>query len=104
MNNTNKIKELSIVAQRVMPPNGEAYLFGSRARGEARSDSDWDVLVLLDKEHITLEDYSLYGYPFMELGWDIDAIIIPIMYTKRDWERSNFTPFYKNVMHDRIRL
>jgi len=25
-------------------------LFGSQARGDARPDSDWDLLVLLDKE------------------------------------------------------
>lgn len=37
-------------------PNVKAYLLGSRARGDARKDSDWDVLILLDKPRITLED------------------------------------------------
>jgi len=27
-------------------PNAEAYLFGSRARGNEDTDSDWDVLIL----------------------------------------------------------
>ncbi|MCR4826365.1 MAG: nucleotidyltransferase domain-containing protein, partial [Bacteroidales bacterium] len=27
-------------------PNAEVWLYGSRARGTAREDSDWDVLVL----------------------------------------------------------
>ena len=102
--NNDKMQALTDTARRVMPEGGEAYLFGSRARGEARSDSDWDVLVLLDTDRITNDDFSRYGYPFMELGWDIDAMICPIMYTKKDWERSSFTPFYKNVMQDRIRL
>lgn len=30
-------------------PQAEVWLFGSRARGDARPDSDWDFLVLTDK-------------------------------------------------------
>lgn len=105
MNTVEKIKQMSATAKRIMPSGGEAWLFGSQARGTAREDSDWDILILLEKEgHITLEDYGKYAYPFQELGWDIDAMVSPIVYTKRDWERSSFTPFYKNVMQDRIRL
>jgi predicted nucleotidyltransferase len=104
MNSQEKIREMSAAAKRVMPSNGEAYLFGSQARGTANENSDWDILILLDKDRITHEDYLLYGYPFLELGWDIDAMISPILYTKKDWEKRSFIPFYKNVMRDRIRL
>ncbi len=31
-------------------PGAEAYLFGSRARGDYRQDSDWDVLILVDNQ------------------------------------------------------
>jgi predicted nucleotidyltransferase len=30
-------------------PQAEVWLFGSRARGDARHDSDWDFLVLTDE-------------------------------------------------------
>ena len=30
-------------------PQAEVWLFGSRARGDARPDSDWDFLVLTEK-------------------------------------------------------
>lgn len=30
-------------------PNAEIIQFGSRARGEAKEDSDWDVLILIDQ-------------------------------------------------------
>ena len=29
------------------PSDGMAYLFGSRARGDANPDSDWDILLLI---------------------------------------------------------
>ncbi len=104
MTSEEKIEQMKALASRVMPQDGEVWLFGSRARGTANADSDWDILVLLDTDHVTFEDYSRYGYPFMALGWDIDAMISPIVYTKKDWERSSFTPFYKNVMQERVAI
>ena len=81
-----------------------AYLYGSRARGTANEDSDWDILIVLNKDELTTEDYNEISYPLTALGWDLNQIISPMMYTKRDWEKSSFTPFYKNVQHDAIPL
>ena len=53
-----------------MPANSSLLLYGSRARGDNRVDSDWDLLILLDKPKLSSQDYD-YGYPFRELGWDI---------------------------------
>ena len=42
------IKE--VIAQ-VMPYRCKSGTFGSQARNDAREDSDWDILILLDKEN-----------------------------------------------------
>lgn len=99
-----EIGRLSAVAGRVLAEDGEAWLFGSQARGTSRPDSDWDVLVLLGKESLSHTGFVTYAYPFIEEGWDIDAMVSPILLTKNDWEASSFTPFYKNVVNDRIAL
>ena len=99
-----KIKTLSNVACNVLPADAEAWLFGSQARGTARTDSDWDILVLLNKDKILHTDFDKYAYPFVKTGWDIDAMVAPILLTKKDWDASKFTPFYKNVTNDRIAL
>lgn len=94
-----KIAEL---AKTVIPKGGHLWLYGSQARGDFHNDSDWDLLILLDKEKITSDDHDNCGYPFRELGWNLDATISPILYTLSDWEKYSFTPFYKNVEQDKI--
>lgn len=46
-----------------MPAGGKAILFGSQARGTARDDSDWDILIILDKEKLMAADYDNITYP-----------------------------------------
>lgn len=57
------------ILREAAPRKGQAVLFGSRARGDARSDSDRDVLILLDKDRITPAD--------------MDEMINPVMCTLR---------------------
>jgi len=92
------------VLQKAHQSGARAILFGSRARGDARKDSDWDILILLDKEQITPVDKDGISYPIFELGWEIDEMIHPIMYTTKEWEAKSYTPFYKNVMKEGVSL
>ena len=64
-------------AHEVTPPGSTILLFGSQARGDARPDSDWDLLILVKKDRLAPEDFSHYAYPFMLLGFDNDAMVNP---------------------------
>jgi len=90
--------------KRQLLPNERLILFGSQARGDAREDSDWDLLVLLDKEKKKYEDEDIYGYPFTEIGLRHKTYISVKIYTKNDWKKRIPTPFYKNVEHDGIEI
>lgn len=87
-----------------LPKNGRALLFGSQARGTAHSDSDWDILVILDKDKLQPSDYDEVTFPLTMLGWEIGQQINPILYSSKEWERSAHTPFRKNVEQDAIPL
>ncbi len=101
---TKVINQISQTAWKVAPKAKHVVLFGSQARGDARDDSDWDILVLLDKDRINLEDIDEVSYPLRELGWELGEDINTVLYTVDDWEKSSFTPFYKNVTKDGIEL
>lgn len=95
---------IKTLRRQVVPQDGRLVLFGSRARGDYRPDSDWDLLILLNKDKVTMSDYANISYPFAELGWEIGEEIHPIIYTQSEWEKRHFTPFYKNVMKEGIAL
>lgn len=67
-----------------MPAGGKAILFGSQARGTAKDDSYWDILIILDKEELLPSDYDNVTYPLTELGWELGKEINPVMYSARE--------------------
>ena len=104
MKSSDILKEIKRIAKEVLPKGGQLILYGSRARNEATEDSDWDLLILLDKPEIEQHDYRYVLYPFTALSWDVGETISPIIYTKDEWKKYSFTPFYKNVEQDGIVL
>lgn len=96
--------QIKKLAATTVPKGGRAILYGSRARGDARKDSDWDLLILLNKDRLEQSDYDNVSYPFVLLGCDMGEEINPILYTTKEWEAYKITPFHENVTREGIEL
>lgn len=80
-----------------------AILFGSQARGDSHAGSDWDLLLVVERESpVTIVERGKLTYPFYELGMHLGIDINPVVYSRKEWEKRSFTPFYKNVKSDGI--
>jgi predicted nucleotidyltransferase len=95
-----KIKEL---IQKV-EPNSEIILFGSRARGDEREDSDWDLLILIPSS-ANLKEEQKFRHKLFELELQYGLAISTFVHSKKDWENKHrITPLYQNIKQEGIRL
>jgi predicted nucleotidyltransferase len=82
-------------------PSAKIYLYGSRARGTMKPDSDWDLIILLNKDKITSDLEKNVTYPLYDLEFEIGEVISPIVYSEKEWNtKHKVTPFYANVMRE----
>jgi len=85
-------------------PDAKVILYGSRARGDAHEESDWDLLVLLNKEKVLPADYDRTSFVLFLLGLNFNTSIEVCLYTTAEWEKRSFTIFYKNIKEEGIVL
>ena len=102
MNQKDKdIAEAVKSAVREFDPTAEVVLFGSRARGDARSDSDYDFLVLLN---VPL-DFQLKGRildRLYEVELNLDCVLGLLIENAERWKMLEHTPIYFEISHDGI--
>lgn len=67
----NKIIRLIRETVRLQEPNADIILYGSRARGEARKDSDWDVIVIIDKLVMNFSEKGKIDYILWTKGYEL---------------------------------
>jgi len=95
MNQKDKdIAEAVKAAVREFDPTAEVVLFGSRARGDARKDSDYDFLVLfnlpIDYHFKTNVLDKIY-----EIELRTDKVISPLIHNKQDWFKMTAFPIFQ---------
>jgi predicted nucleotidyltransferase len=86
-------------------PSAEVFLYGSRARGDNRQDSDWDILIITPKEKITFEYESDLRDPIYDIELEIGQVISLLVYSELDWKtRMPYSPLFSTVQEEGIRI
>ena len=67
-------------------PTATAILYGSEARGDARADSDIDVLILLEGEKRNLQKESDISGALYDLELKTGILISPLITLRKLWE------------------
>ena len=86
-------------------PTATTILYGSEARGDARPDSDIDLLILLEGDRRDLRKESEISGALYDIELESGILISPMIMLRKQWDNRPFkTPFYINVMNEGIRL
>lgn len=80
----------------------DIILFGSRARGDSYPDSDYDLIVLVDRETKELED-KIFNLS-CEIGWEHNVIITVFVYKKSYYDRKKYEPLFMNIRKEGVHI
>ena len=99
-----EVLDLIRTTVRATEPDAQIILYGSRARGDAREDSDWDVIILLNKPPMTHQKRYEIACDLWDKGFDIGEEINARVYTKDQWDSAPPSLFKYNVREEGIKL
>ena len=96
-----RIKELVCAIE----PTAQIFLYGSRARNDARPDSDWDILILVDGI-VNPSRRDRLRHQIYEIEWETGEVICAIVRSRQEWHTPRFqqTPLSKSIEKEAILL
>ena len=82
-----------------------SYLFGSRARGTERPDSDYDLLLVVTQDFSLSDKDKLYD-GVMDILLETGRLISLKIFKEREFQRLREleTPFIENVLREGIKI
>jgi uncharacterized protein len=86
-------------------PGAEIILYGSRARQEAGSESDWDFLVLVDGPMSEARADSI-RHRLYEIEWESGEVLCAVVRSRQEWQSPRYRamPFRQNVEREGVTL
>jgi len=90
---------------REVEPGAEIILYGSRARQEAGSESDWDFLVLVD-DPMSESRADVIRHRLYEIEWESGEVLCAIVRSRKEWQSPRYRamPFRQNVEREGVTL
>lgn len=81
-------------------PTTDVILYGSRARGDEKKDSDWDILILTEYSTNLMTERK-FRDKLYDLELETGETFSVFVYSKSDWQtKQRITPFYHNVSQE----
>lgn len=96
---TYKVKE----SVKSIDPDARIILFGSRARGDNNTSSDWDFLILTSKTVDSSIKRKIRSR-LIDTELEAEEVISTVIYSKDKWADLQVTPLYKNISKDGVEL
>jgi predicted nucleotidyltransferase len=84
--------------------SADIILYGSRARGDERQDSDWDILILTNYAANLMVERK-FRDKLYDLELETGETFSVFVYSKNEWlNKQRITPFYQNVLHEGVHI
>jgi len=85
-------------------PKAEIILYGSRARGDERIGSDWDILILTYYP-VSFREEQAFRHHLYDIELETGEIMSTFVYSKNEWEQKHsMSPLYKEISREGIAL
>jgi predicted nucleotidyltransferase len=100
----NDIIKLIKTSIKAIDPKAQVIIFGSRARGDAKIESDWDILILTDHPVSTEIERSFRNNLF-DIEIETGEVFSTFVYQKQIWNtKHKVTPLYRNIKREGVRI
>jgi predicted nucleotidyltransferase len=96
---------IQLIRQKVneIDKTAEVILYGSRARGDNKRDSDWDVMILLNRKNVDKRVEQSFRHNLLDIELEIGVPISVFVYSKQDWEgKYSITPLARSIKKEGI--